>query len=186
MEDVVKKLILIIILVILADITSAQTAGVSLGFMENGEYAPFGFSLNAEYNMELSEKFELTFLASLIYNSENSPVGKRKYFTSPVCAGIRYYFTKAFISPYISLESGISYANYDLLDERFIDLSSPSAGTKLEMNSHSKILLGIGPTVGTNISLNENLKLNLNGRFYFQSDRYADFITYNAGIIFDM
>ena len=179
-----KKLFFFAALLIFTCSSFAQTAGISVGIMNNTNYTPYGFGINAEYNSELSNNFELIYLASLFYNNNNSSLGKRDYFAFPVCAGLRFYILRSFINPYISVEGGIGYTKYDLLSVRFIDPSYPPAGTKLEMDSYNKILLGIGSTIGTNINLNDNLKLNLNGRLYIQSDRNVDFVTYNAGVLF--
>lgn len=179
-----KHLFLFLAILFITEVSYPQSLGASIGLLKTDNYSKNGFGLTIEYANSLSNDFELTLISSILINSEEHSIGKLEYLQIPITLGIRYYFLTTAIKPFASLEGGISYFNNDQISTTFIDPNYPQGGTETNINSSNKLILGIGTSIGFIINVSKNLDVNINGKYYIGSDRYADFLTINGGILF--
>ena len=150
----------------------AQRLGINTFLFDSG-WPSLGYGFSVEYNQSLSDDFDLSSQTSILFNNKNSTLGELKYFHLPVLIGIKYFVLKSTLSPYISAEVMGSYFNYDN--------SSFDSELGSQVINESGFYFGGSSSIGTFIKVAEQWDININVRLGINSNRYADFFSYNIG-----
>jgi hypothetical protein len=167
-----KIFVVSLFLVIVHTCGLAQNLGANTFLFDSG-WPSLGYGFSIEYNHSLSDDFDLSTQSSILFNNKNSTMGELKYFHLPVLVGIKYFLLKSILTPYISVELMGSYFDYDnsVFDSEF--------GSRV-INENGFYFGGSG-SIGTLVKVAEQWNININVRLGINSNRYADFISYNIG-----
>ena len=172
-----KNLIVVLCLFFLSTISYSQKIGVNTLLFDNG-WSSFGYGGLVEYDFQLNDNFDLTTQISVLYNTADTPINDKKYFNIPIMIGVKYFVLQSSIKPFVSVELVGSYFDHDYL--------TYDSHTGYNILNESGMYFGGSGSVGTYIKLSELIDLNVNVRLGIISERYADYFSYNLGLMYSL
>ncbi len=178
------KIISTLFVFILSTVSFSQNIGVN-GLYSMYSNNPDGLAFNVEYENNISTNLEYLFNASFFYHDYDSATND--FINIPIGAGLRYYFLRDAISPYISAEGNISYFSNTEFGSSNISESGEIVETyTYESATYSKIIFGFGLSIGTKITLSSKLNLNLGGKFGAFNENSANYFSYFIGLYYNL